>query len=135
MQNYKDQRGLSSISWLCVIVVVVFFGLCAFKMVPAYNENLMVKTALRSLADEPEGVGAMTKVQIRRELHQFYNLNNVRGPATKSLEIDEQREKTLVSVNYEVRVPLFANVAVVMTFNNMLDSSRPEDCCDPPVGQ
>jgi hypothetical protein len=133
MRSYRNQRGLSAISWLCVIVVVVFFGLCAFKMVPAYNENLMVKAALRSLANQPEGVGAMTKTEIRNELRQFYDMNNVRGEPTRSLKIEEHRGKTLVFINYEVRVPLFANISVVMTFNNMLDSSQPQNCCDPPA--
>ncbi len=135
MQSYRHQRGLSTISWLCVIVIVVFFGLCAFKMVPAYNENLMVTAALRSLADHPEGVGNLTKSQIRRELREFYNMNHVTGPATDGLTIEEHRGKTLVFINYEVRVPLFANISVVMTFNNMLDSSQPQDCCDPPAEQ
>ncbi len=132
MRSLKLQRGLGAIGWLCVICVVVFFATCAFKMVPAYNENQLVKTALRSLADDPVSVQEMTKGEIRQKLNKFYTINNVRGDAAKSLDVDRQRDKTLVKVNYEVRVPLFANVSVVMTFNNVLDSSRPQACCSAP---
>lgn len=132
MYNYKYQRGLGAISWLCIIFIVVFFGTSAFKMVPAYNENQLVKTALRNLGQDPDGLHEMSKSEIRSQLNKFYTINNVRGEATKSLEIDRQREKTLVKVNYEVREQLFGNVSVVMTFNNVLDSSRPDACCDAP---
>lgn len=132
MHNQKHQQGLGAIGWLCVILLVVFFGLCTFKMVPAYSENQLVKSALRSLTRDVESVHTMSKGEIRQKLNSFYTINNVRGPATDALEIDRQRDKTLVKVNYEVRVPLFANVEVVMTFNNVLDSSRPQDCCSSP---
>ena len=129
MYNYKYQRGMGAIGWLCVILIVVFFGTSAFKMVPAYNENQMIKTALRSLADGPDNVHEMPKSEIRSQLRKFYTINNVRGEAAKNLEIDRQRDQTLVKINYEVREKLFGNVSVVMTFNNVLDSSKPDACC------
>lgn len=132
MHSYKRQRGLGAIAWLCLIVVVVFFGLCAFKMVPAYNENQLVKAGLRSLAKDVDGVQHMTRGEIHRKMQTFYSLNNVRGEAAKHLEVEQRRDKTLVKVNYDVRVPLFANISVVMTFNNVLDSSKPGACCRAP---
>lgn len=129
MYSYKKQRGLGAIGWLCVLVLLGFFGTCAFKMVPAYTENQLVESALKSLAEEPESVHQMSKSEIKQKLNTFYTINNVRGKPTESLEIERLRDKTLVKVNYEVRAELFANVSVVMTFNNVLDSSNPEACC------
>lgn len=129
MSTKRYQQGLGAIGWLCVILIAVFLGLCAVRMVPAYSDNQLVKSALRSLTRDVESVHTMSKGEIRQKLNSFYTINNVRGPATKALDVDRQRDKTLVKVNYEVRVPLFANVSVVMTFDNVLDSSRPQECC------
>lgn len=133
MMTLKKQQGLGAIAWLTIIVVVVIFGVCAAKMIPAYTENLTVEAGLRSLTDDIEPVHEMSKGEIRQKLSNFYTINNVRGPATENLEIDRNRDRTLVQVNYEVRESLFANIAVVMTFNNQLDSSKPEECCSGPT--
>lgn len=132
MNRYKSQRGLGSIGWIGVLLVTVFFGTCAFKMLPAYNENQLVKSALRSLTDGPDSVEDMSDAEIRQKLNSFYTINNVRGEATSNLEIERKRDATLVRIAYEVRVPIFGNVSAVMDFDNVLDSSRPQACCSAP---
>ncbi len=130
MKSLRYQAGLSSIGWLLVIVLVGFGLLCSFKMIPAYVENRFIQEALRSLPTGDE-LTDMTKGEIKRSLSNFYTINNVRSAGSSQIEVERTQNKTLVNINYEVRVPLIYNIDVVMRFVNQLDSSRPDECCKP----
>lgn len=134
MKSLKKQRGLSSLGWLMVLIIVGFILTCAFKMGPAYADNLWIRDALRSLTELQTGDKSwdqITNSEIRSHLSRYFTVNNIRGDAAKQIEIDRRREKVLVNINYEVRTPLFYNVSVVMSFDNQFDSSRPDECCTP----
>jgi hypothetical protein len=134
MKTRHSQRGLSSLGWLLVMLIAGFFLTLAFKMVPAYADNVYVKDALKSLTDfekTERGYAGMSDSDIRSHLGNYFMINNVRNDATKSLKIDRKSDKVLVNMDYEVRVPLFYNVDVVMVFRNQFDSNRPAECCTP----
>lgn len=126
------QRGYGLLEWLAILAAAGFFLLFAFRVVPLYAENRYVISALKSLEDGGTRLSEMTDAEIRKKLANFYMINNVRseGP-TKNLKIDRSNNKVLVMVDYETRVNLFANIDVVMVFQNHLDSTRTNMCCRP----
>ncbi|MCW8196461.1 DUF4845 domain-containing protein [Proteobacteria bacterium 005FR1] len=134
MKTRHSQRGLSSLGWLLVLLIAGFFMTLAFRMVPAYADNVYVTDALKSLREfesTERGYGGMTDSAIRSHLGKYFSINNVRGDATKNIKIERLSDKVLVNMDYEVRVPLFYNVDVVMKFRNQFDSLRPAECCKP----
>lgn len=134
LKSIKHQRGMGMLQWALVIAIAGFFLLFAFKVVPLYAENRYVEAALRSLENGGEKLEQMTDAEITKKLNNFYMINNVRseGP-TKNIKIEREREKAVVTVDYETRVPLFYNIDLVLSFQNHLDSSRPGQCCKPPA--
>ncbi|MDO3384108.1 DUF4845 domain-containing protein [Gilvimarinus algae] len=133
MRTDSSQRGLSSIGWLLVIIVVVFACMCAAKLTPVYLENYYIVNGLKALAENnEESLKRMSRAEITRKLESYFSINSVRSPGAKELEFI-QNSKGIVIVNqYETRVPLIANIDVVMSFHNVLDSSNPDQCCEPP---
>lgn len=125
------QRGMSSLSWLVVLAVAGFFMMCAFKIVPPYAENMYVVDALKSLGNGATPVAEMTKGEIRSQLQKNYMLNNVRAEGPQNIEFESTRNGMLINVNYEVRVNIYANADVVISFANQLDTSKPGECCKP----
>ena len=128
------QQGLSALGWLLVIMVAGFALLCAFRVAPPYFDNIYVKDALKSLIElenPSTGFDNVTNEAIKKHLGNYFLINNVRGEATRAIEIERTRRKFLVNINYEVRVPLIYNIDVVMTFANQFDSAQPEACCKP----
>ncbi len=105
--------------------------LCVFRLTPAYMEDRYIQQALRSLADENAEIQDMTNGEIRRKLSSFYMVNNIRSQSAKDIKIERKRDQILVKMEYEVRVPIMANVSAVMSFNNVWDSRRPYECCKP----
>lgn len=130
MNNLRYQAGLTMTGWLLTIVLAGFFMLCAFKMVPSYAEDRYIKTALRALPRGPE-LAEISNNEIKTKLNKFYTVNNVRSEGASNIDIERSSKKTVVNINYEVRVPLIYNIDVVMTFKNQLDSSKPDSCCKP----
>lgn len=135
MKTRHSQRGLSSIAWLLIILVGGFFLTCAFKMVPAYADNIYIADGLKSLTEfesTDRGYAGMSNSDIRSHLNGYFSINNVRSEAIKSIDIERRSDKILVNMNYDVRVPLFYNIDIVMSFKNHFDSNRPAECCKAP---
>ncbi|MEM8768245.1 MAG: DUF4845 domain-containing protein [Pseudomonadota bacterium] len=63
-------------------------------------------------------VHTMTKTEIRESLQKRFRVNNLRDFDLKQIvKIERQKVGTIVSVNYERREPLLANVDAVLTFS------------------
>ena len=128
--NKKTQLGMSALMLLVVLVIASFLLTCFFKLWPVYLDNWSISGALKSMGEQHSSdLHQLSKTSIRSELSKFYTINNIRGEAAKSLEVVRQKDYTLVIVAYEVRVPMFANIDVMLSFNNVLDSRKPEECC------
>ena len=128
MISFKQQKGLSSIGWLFVITVFgVVFTVIA-KLAPLYLDNRFVVSALQGLAEDAT-FPQMTPNQVRTKLRKTFTINNVRGKAVDSVKVNRVKNTTRVTILYEERINILFNVDVVLTFNSLLDSSRPEQCC------
>ncbi len=131
MHLKQKQYGMSMTGWLFVILVLGITFTIIVKLAPLYAENRYVVEALKSLSETPNGFESMSNGEIKQKLYSFYTINGVRSEGSKNIEIDRQPNKVLVSINYEVRVPMFYNVDAVVSFNNVLDSKFPGECCTP----
>lgn len=130
--NLKNQSGMGALGLLCILLIASFILTCFFKLGPVYLDNWHISGALKSMGEQHENdLHQLTKSNIRSELSKFYTINNIRGEAAKALEVERRKDYTLVIVAYEVRVPMFANIDAVISFNNVLDSRNPKQCCSP----
>lgn len=130
------QRGISVFGASCLALVVGFLIWTGFQVAPPYFNNLYVQDALRSLGDfetTDSSVSNLTNADIRRQITNYYIINNVRGEYKQVPEIDRRRNGFYVNINYEVRVPYVLNIDLVFKFQNQFDSTNPKECCKPVV--
>ena len=115
MMNRK-QSGMTMLGFLIALAVVMFFLYCGMKVVPMYTEFYSVKKALAGLAAEP-GITSKSKEQVRdlffRRLYMSY-ANNVK---TDALKIESTDQGLMMTVEYEQRRELLANLDVVGKFH------------------
>ncbi len=115
MMNRK-QSGMTMLGFLITLAVVMFFLYCGMKVVPMYTEFYSVKKALAGLAAEP-GITSKSKEQVRdlffRRLYMSY-ANNVK---TDALKIESTDQGLMMTVEYEQRRELLANLDVVGKFH------------------
>ena len=132
MRSSRKQKGMSSLMLLYLLSSIGFFVLCAFKIVPLYAENRYIQEAMRALGDSSEPINDMSKSKIKKTLQKFYMVNNIRSPGANEITVERSSVATIVHVDYDVNVPLFMNISVVLSFENYLDSRKPGECCKPP---
>lgn len=130
MRSLKNQVGLSSLGWLLVLLVGGFTLACFFKLGPHYLDHHYIDVSLGSLAEQGKKLDEMDEDIIIKQLNKFMVVNNVRGKEASAFKVVRRSDRTLVNNEYEVRVPMFINIDVVLTFRSQLDSSNPEICCE-----
>lgn len=115
------QKGLGTLGMLLVLLVGGFALTCAFKIGPLYLDNYFVRAALKSLEDER--IETQDSTLVRRTLDRYFMVNNVRDVSARDAVISRERDRVVVSLDYERRVNLIGNLDVVVRFSNRFDSS------------
>ena len=111
------QHGLTMLSGLIVLAVVVFFVLIGIKMVPTYLENYAVKQVLTNVEND-RAVRKMLPRQIRESIMKRLRINSVYEFDRNWIKIAKKKEGYLVNVDYEIRKPVAGNVSIVMVFSD-----------------
>ncbi|MBX2807206.1 MAG: DUF4845 domain-containing protein [Cellvibrionaceae bacterium] len=132
MSGFNRHRGLSALGWLFVLSVAGFGLLTASKLGPHYLDNRFVVASLKDLSEDPAFPG-MTLKAIREKLNKTFRVNNVRGKPLQSINIKRNAKGTVVTIAYEEVIPFIYNIDVVLRFNSVLDSAKPDACCNPGV--
>ncbi|MEE3321409.1 MAG: DUF4845 domain-containing protein [Pseudomonadota bacterium] len=109
------QRGLSLISWMVILVVVVILGTAAFRMIPAYMEYNTVATTIRTTLQDNRAA-MMSEGEIRESIRKRFVLNQVKVISPDDVDVYKDGAFLKAEVDYEVREPMFYNVSIVMTF-------------------
>ncbi|MES2823103.1 MAG: DUF4845 domain-containing protein [Pseudomonadota bacterium] len=131
MNSLQKQHGMGLINLVLVVLICGFCGTFAFKVVPMYAENRYIVAGLKSLVEPGMNFEQMSDAEINKKMNNFYMVNNVRSQDGKKIDISRSSNRLVVKVDYEARSNLFANIDVVMSFKNHLDSARPNECCNP----
>lgn len=130
MKINKRQYGMNSLLLVYVMLLSVILLTAVIKSFGPLMQAYYVKEGLKKLAKEhPEDLGELSKSTIRTELEKHFMINAVSANVMKDLEVERFKERSLIKINYEEKVELFANVSLVYSFNNVLDTSQPDKCC------
>lgn len=104
------QRGMGFIGTISMLVAVVVVVIAGLKLVPAYIEFFTIREAVAAVAESDE---AITPAEIRSAFDRRADVDDFTSISARDLDIG-QRD---ISFAYEKRVPLFANISVVIDFS------------------
>lgn len=113
----KNQKGFTFWSLTFTIGTIAIVALLTMKLLPAYSEFFAIKKAINRL--ETEGsLSAMSEDEIRRAFDRSTAIDDIHTVKPKDLKIRRTSDgETVVSTEYEVEVPLVANVSALLKFN------------------
>ena len=118
MKCMKKQRGLSTMEILFGLFILGVAVAVILKFTPVYIEYFDVRTSLQALQSDMANNDAgnaktllMTKLQINDVKHVGYD----------QIKVERRGRNKVVSVEYEVRTPLFANIDVVIHFADSVE--------------
>ena len=118
----KKQAGITLIGMLIVASMAAFFLLLGFRSVPAYSEYFAVKKILNAMVNEASN--ETTVAQLRRDFEKRAYIDYVETVGPEDLVVTKEGGKIVLSMEYERRVPVVANVSLVFAFHPTT-SSKP----------
>ena len=112
----RKQCGMTMLSWLIVLAVVVFFILVGIKMVPTYLENYSIKQVLENMENDRK-VRSMSPAEMKKSFFKRLKINSVYEFDRNAIKIKKEKFGTRFALDYEIRKPVAGNVAIIMTFS------------------
>lgn len=129
MKSLQQQRGVGITGFALISIVVCFALLFAFKLIPAYLEHLSVSQSMSGLKNEENLPVDSTeaKIAIRKALQRRFDINDVRQIKARQVQIISTREGFDVVADYEVTVKIFADIDIVLHFNDQVSIKRADN--------
>ncbi len=115
------QCGMSTFGIVVLLIVLVGGAIGGLKLVPPYLEYFSVKKVLAAMAKQ-EDLNAMPPEEIRKSFDRRASIDNIKVVSGADLVIDKEGGGTVVSVEYQVEVPLGGNMSVNLNFSDSAGS-------------
>lgn len=112
----RTQRGMTLIGFILVLAVVGVFVYMGMKLIPMYSEFYAVKQALTGLASEP-GIADKDTAKIKDLFFRRLYISYAENIKPEHVKIVRKDAGYVMTVDYEVRKPLIANIDVVGKFH------------------
>ena len=120
------QRGVTLSGLIYSCIIIGFVALVAMKLFPLYNEKMKVDFALEKVANTA-GSGDQSKMELVKAVMRQFEVSDVDRWGTqefaKLLKVKKEKGKKnkTMTMDYEVRGPLFGELDVVLKYSNSLD--------------
>ncbi|MGB0321879.1 MAG: DUF4845 domain-containing protein [Pseudohongiellaceae bacterium] len=119
VNNLSRQRGISSAGVLLIAVLLGLFFTVGLKVGPLYVDHNLITGLCQDLIDNGEANG-MTVTEVRDRISSTLRINNVTDFDLNSIRMRKENGEAIITVAYEKRVPLIANLDIVATFDELL---------------
>lgn len=111
----RTQNGMTLIGFIIVLAVAGVFAYVGMKVVPMYLEFFAVKQALDGLAKE--GVAEADGMKVRDLFFRRLDVSYAEDVKQEHVKLQRRDAGWLMTVDYEIRKPLIANLDVVGKFH------------------
>ena len=115
----KHQRGITAIGWLILLVPVAIVFYAGIRLAPLYLNYMKVVHSLDAVSAEVSNEGQTTD-GIRNQVSKHFQVESIDSPDVKDLQIKRDNGVWTIEANYDDQSPLFANIAIVVTFDKMV---------------
>ena len=113
----KKQRGLTLISWLVIIGILLFNGIIAMNVVPVFINDQSVKTMMIDLGADATLKGATPK-KIKDTIKKRLRVNNVYSVTSDNITIKKGKHDYVITIEYEPRGKLMGPVDYIVSFKH-----------------
>ncbi len=122
MKTARQQKGMTGIGWLLTIAVIVFVMVIVIKLLPVYIDQFNVASVVSSLKNEP-GINNMTSGEVTQIILKRLDINMVNNIKADDIYISQESNQRIIEVDYQVQKKLFANIDILISFNNRVEVS------------
>ena len=115
-----NQTGASKLGVFVIFSILVIGLTAALKVAPIYVDHNFITGVVKSLLETGDADN-MSQSKIRDEVASTLRINNIRGFDLTSIKSSRSNNDTRISVIYERKVPLFANIELLISFNDVFE--------------
>jgi hypothetical protein len=119
----RTQKGMTLIGFIISMAVAGVFVYVGMQIFPMYSEFYSVKQSLGSLANEP-GISEESSGRIEEKFFKRLYLNYSDSVKPQHVKLIRKGAGWLMTVDYEVRRPVIANLDVVGKFHAEKELAR-----------
>jgi len=116
MHRTQSQAGLTFIGLLLILIPVGLAVYIILKAAPVYIEAFSVGDVISSLRKEYD-LKEKSRDEIYNIIKKRLDVNDISSVNKDDIKITKTPNEVSVAVDYEVKVPLFGNVALALTFH------------------
>ena len=117
MTPISQQRGLTMISWIVVIVFLLFQAVIAMNVIPVYITDSSVKNIMEALTTDVNARDATTK-ELKGLVSKKLSINNVYSVKPEHIKVKKGRGENIVTIVYEPRGKLIGNLEYIVLFQH-----------------
>ena len=119
VRSLKSQRGVSKFGLLMLFVLVTGFLTAGLKVAPLYLDHNLIAGICEELVDNGEAAN-MTITDVRNRVSNSLRINNITGFDLSDITMRKENNEAIITIDYERRVELIANLDIVAKFNTVL---------------
>ena len=121
----KNQRGMSFIGILVLVVLGVSITLLVVKLTPAYIEFFSVKKVMSAMAKDT-AFQNMSPKEIRDSFDRRATIDYITTVSGKDLDLSKDNGQNVASLEYAQKIPLLLNISACLDFSaSTAKSSKP----------
>jgi hypothetical protein len=112
----RKQRGVTAIGWIFLLIPMALTIYAGIRVAPVYLNYWRVVEAMNKTASELKSDEALSPTAIRSSLGKRFDVGYVEGMTIDDIDVRRGDQGWEMECEYEGVAPLFANVAIVMSF-------------------
>ncbi len=119
LPSLQSQRGASKFGLLMLFLLISGFLTAGLKVAPLYVDHNLITGICEESVDNGEAVN-MTITDVRNRVSNTLRINNVTDFDLSAITIRKENNRAIITIDYERRVELVANLDIVAKFNTVL---------------
>lgn len=112
-----NQQGLTMISWIVVIVFLLFQAVIAMNVIPVYLTDSSVSSIMKELPHDVKARDATAK-ELKTLIAKRLSMNSVYTVKTDNISVKKGRGENIVTIEYEPRGKLIGNLEYIVSFKH-----------------
>jgi hypothetical protein len=114
------QRGIGFVGFIMIAAGIIFVAIVGMKLVPPYIHSAQISEIFKEIAADPMMRSATVK-EIKDSYNKRANINYITDITAEDIEIEKSEGYVGLSASYSVKIPLVANITLLLEFNPSSD--------------
>ena len=110
------QHGIGFVGFILIAAGVIFVAILGMKLVPPYIHSAQISQIFKEISRDPAMQGASIK-DIKESYIKRANINYITDVTSEDIEIVQEGANLSLSTSYSVKIPLVANITLLLEFN------------------